>query len=183
MNKKSILLIIGPSGSGKTTIVNRLHKDGIVELHPTWTTRPMREGERNGIEHLFVSDKEFNKAATNDVFLMVRTPFGLQYHYGLPKLPLEHDKPIAVMLRADVCDEFLSLYPDAATYQFFAPPEVVAQRMQQRNDDSIGTRITQYQIEVEAGGAYADRIFDTSKDFDEVYEECKKAILSDFTVV
>lgn len=50
---KKILAIVGSSGSGKTTLSEHLRTIGIEPL-VSFTTRPMRKGEMNGIEHYFV---------------------------------------------------------------------------------------------------------------------------------
>ena len=56
MEKKKVLCIIGSSGSGKTTIERLLEQT--FPLHfkrlVSYTTRPMREGETQGVEHQFV---------------------------------------------------------------------------------------------------------------------------------
>lgn len=54
-----LLLLGGPSGSGKTTVANILQeKHGFSRL-VTVTTRPPREGEKNGVDYYFVSIDEF----------------------------------------------------------------------------------------------------------------------------
>lgn len=56
-NKKTIACIVGKSGVGKTMVINELSKD--FEHYnniASFTTRPKREDETNGIEHTFVSD-------------------------------------------------------------------------------------------------------------------------------
>ena len=56
MERKKVLCIIGSSGSGKTTIERLLEQT--FPLHfkrlVSCTTRPMREGETQGVEHQFV---------------------------------------------------------------------------------------------------------------------------------
>lgn len=57
--KTKILCIIGRSGSGKTTIEQMLRHYDPHTYHRivSHTTRPMREGERQGREHWFVTEK------------------------------------------------------------------------------------------------------------------------------
>lgn len=56
MMKKKVLCIIGHSGSGKTTIEQLLEKSFPMHFKRvvSYTTRPMREGEHEGVEHRFV---------------------------------------------------------------------------------------------------------------------------------
>lgn len=53
----NIIAIVGPSGSGKTTIALAMQRAGIPQI-VSYTTRPTRPGETNGVEHFFVSEAE-----------------------------------------------------------------------------------------------------------------------------
>ena len=44
-----MLILIGKSGSGKTAVVNELVKRGSWKKAVTYTTRPIRPGEVNGV--------------------------------------------------------------------------------------------------------------------------------------
>lgn len=56
----NIIVIMGKSASGKDTIYHRLITE-MHELHPvvSYTTRPIRVGEKDGIEYHFVTDEEY----------------------------------------------------------------------------------------------------------------------------
>lgn len=59
----TIVCIVGASGSGKTTASFILQKQFGWNVICSYTTRPMREGEMNGVEHRFVPPEEVpNKA-------------------------------------------------------------------------------------------------------------------------
>ena len=53
----TIICLIGPSGSGKSTIANELETFGIPQII-SYTTRPMRPGEEQGVGHHFITDSE-----------------------------------------------------------------------------------------------------------------------------
>ena len=55
--KRPLILLAGKSGSGKNYWADRLQLNPVV----SYTTRPMRTGETDGVEHHFVSE-EFYKA-------------------------------------------------------------------------------------------------------------------------
>ncbi len=62
-----IFCLMGKSGSGKDTVFSLLINDRELGLKPvvTYTTRPLREGEKEGIHYHFISEKqlgEFEKA-------------------------------------------------------------------------------------------------------------------------
>ena len=61
--KPIILAIVGESGSGKTHIANWLGDHGYCHTIVSPTTRPMRENETDGRDHVFVSE-ESGKVST-----------------------------------------------------------------------------------------------------------------------
>ena len=68
-NKKPII-ILGPSGVGKDTMINKLknkykNKDIFYKL-PSYTTRSMRPGEKEGVDYYFVTKEQFEKMEKND---------------------------------------------------------------------------------------------------------------------
>ena len=58
MKKTKIIAVVGPSGSGKTTAVEFASKALGIPVLVSYTTRPMREGEVNFKDHVFVTEKE-----------------------------------------------------------------------------------------------------------------------------
>lgn len=66
----AILIISGPSGCGKSTLTNALLAsfDNIYFSIST-TTRPIRQGEKNGVHYHFVDENEFIKDIEQGVFL------------------------------------------------------------------------------------------------------------------
>lgn len=59
----TILCLIGPSGSGKTTLAEALVPTGIDTIR-SYTTRPMRPGEQNGREHIFIDEQDAHRLLT-----------------------------------------------------------------------------------------------------------------------
>lgn len=87
-----IVALMGEAGSGKDTI---LHK--IMEKYPSYfheiiscTTRPPREGEKDGINYHFLSIDEFTRKVLNGDMLEA-TEFNDQ-HYGTDRESLTIDK-------------------------------------------------------------------------------------------
>jgi guanylate kinase len=58
MKKKTIIAIVGPSGSGKTTLSLFLYGRYGIPYVCSYTTRPMRDGEMNGVEHIFATEND-----------------------------------------------------------------------------------------------------------------------------
>lgn len=87
MSKGKIIILSGPSGSGKTTLYKRLLASrrlrGKLEKTISVTTRPMRQGERNGRDYIFVSRKMFLYKKAAGHFLESEKVFG--NFYGTPQ--------------------------------------------------------------------------------------------------
>lgn len=62
-----MIVIIGESGSGKTTVQKELEKSGVKKV-VTYTTRPMRCGETDGVDYHFVSEERFAEMVENGDF-------------------------------------------------------------------------------------------------------------------
>jgi guanylate kinase len=60
-NKKNGLVFMGPSGVGKDTIINMLLKKypEIFYKLPSYTSRQIREGEKEGVDYFYISKEEF----------------------------------------------------------------------------------------------------------------------------
>ena len=54
--KQKIIAIVGQAGSGKDTVAQLMRMTLHVPILCSYTTRPMREGEVNGREHIFVKE-------------------------------------------------------------------------------------------------------------------------------
>lgn len=60
----NIIILIGKSCSGKSVIEKELEKLG-AKRGISYTTRPMRPCEKNGIDYFFISDEEFDVLLKN----------------------------------------------------------------------------------------------------------------------
>ena len=65
-----ILLISGPSGAGKSTVYHELmRREPRLGFSVSTTTRPPREGERDGVDYHFVDDATFGRLEAAGEFL------------------------------------------------------------------------------------------------------------------
>jgi guanylate kinase len=71
-----LFVVSGPSGSGKGTALDFIEKNyqNTISRCPTYTTRPMRKGERQDKDYHFVSQPQFNElVASEQIFEFTRT--------------------------------------------------------------------------------------------------------------
>ena len=75
-----LVVISAPSGTGKTTVVKRLiEKIPNIVASVSFTTRPMRENEQEGVDYFFVDKKKFETMVDNNEFIEHATVFGNYY--------------------------------------------------------------------------------------------------------
>ena len=63
-----LLCILGKSNAGKTTLVKHLEKKYNIKRVVTTTSRPMRDGEIDGIDYHFVTREDANNSIKNGEF-------------------------------------------------------------------------------------------------------------------
>lgn len=79
-----MIVLCGESASGKTTLLNAIVKDNpTYRKVVTYTTRPMRDGEVNGIDYHFISTKKFDKYIKQNFFVEHTQHNG--WYYGTAK--------------------------------------------------------------------------------------------------
>lgn len=65
-----IVVLVGESASGKSTIEKLIKdRDSSFEKIISYTTRPMRDGEKDGVDYHFITDSEFEKMKKNNAFI------------------------------------------------------------------------------------------------------------------
>jgi guanylate kinase len=82
--ERGILFVISaPSGSGKSTLAARLvEADPDLDFSVSYTTRPRRDGEKDGRDYHFVDDARFDTMVADDAFLEWATVFRQRYGTG-----------------------------------------------------------------------------------------------------
>jgi len=180
--KGAVLVFIGPSGTGKSALVRELIRDGVIDLNPSWTDRPRRTHELNGIpEHRFVNTEEFSRLQGEGFFLEVVQPFGLPYRYGLPPLTQSEGVP-TIMVRAPMMDLVAKHFPMHRTYQIECELARAHARLLERGEEEseLGTRLAEFEAEARFGRLHADRIFLNDGSIEELVKQVRAALREDF---
>ena len=156
-----LIVISAPSGTGKTTVVKKLLQQSInLEASVSFTTRKMRENEKEGLDYFFVSEKTFTSMIQNDDFLEHATVFG--NFYGTEKKSVSENlkKGVNVILEIDWQGalQIKSSMPSCVMI-FLIPPskEVLLARLKNRGTDSdqeIAYRFNQAVLDLEQSNKF-----------------------------
>lgn len=160
---------MGKSASGKDTLLNELKKDGFETIVST-TTRPMREGETNGVEYNFVSKEEFNKNLNN--FLEYRSYNTLvngksdTWYYGSPKVN-PNEKDYIVILDVEGAKDYLLEYGKDNVFVVYldCPDDIRTQRAVERgsfNEAEWNRRLEDDIIKFAGADTIADIVLDAT---------------------
>jgi guanylate kinase len=119
-----LIVISGPSGAGKDTIVESVikHNDNIW-LSVSATSRPIRKGEKEGINYFYLTKEEFEEKIKDNYFLEYAVY--ADNYYGTPKEEIikKLDKGIDVILVIEIegAKKIKDLIPEAL-FIFITPP-------------------------------------------------------------
>lgn len=153
--KGLIFVMSGPSGAGKTTIVKAALKEMEgIEFSVSYTTRPKRADEIEGVDYFFVDEGTFKKLIENGEFLEWAEVHG--HLYGTSKKFVEErlERGINMLLDVDVKGalNIKKVYKDGI-FIFVAPPSFkeLKERLMKRhteNKDNFEKRIEDAKFEL-----------------------------------
>src|SRR6267378_1706054 len=79
-NRGLLFIVSAPSGAGKTTLVERLvEQTQGLKMSRSYTSRPPREGETDGVDYNFVTRPRFEAMIAGGEFLEWADVFGNLY--------------------------------------------------------------------------------------------------------
>lgn len=98
-----IVYLMGKSSTGKDTIFKELLKEGTVALQTIvpYTTRPIRAGEREGVEYFFTDEEGFQKLLADGRMIEERaynTAHGLWRYFTVDDGQIQLDKQSYIMI-------------------------------------------------------------------------------------
>ena len=181
---RNVLVVIsGPSGVGKGTLVDLLlaEDDGLVES-VSCTTRAPRDGEENGREYFFISEREFRSRIQENDFLEYDEHFG--NYYGTPLAFVEKTlQKKSVILEIDVQGAMSAKAKKKDTVTvFIAPPstEELLRRLRGRHsesDEQIAERLAREEYELSFAPRYDYTV--VNDDLSEAYARLRLIIESE----
>lgn len=139
MVKGNLYIVAAPSGAGKTTLVSALLKaEPNVQLSVSYTTRPPREGEVDGLNYHFVDRATFEQMILAGDFLEHANVFGNYYGTSQTWINTAINDGRDILLEIDWqgAQQVRRIFPQAIGI-FVLPPslETLASRLHGRGTD------------------------------------------------
>ena len=140
--KGSILVISGPSGSGKTSLARSVCEElgDKAYFSISTTTRPMREGEKNGVDYFFITKEEFLKDIEDGYFLEWAEVHGNFYGTSKKQIDEALKEGKIVFLDIDVQghEAVRKEYPDIVTSVFVTTKNkyILFERLKKRGTET-----------------------------------------------
>lgn len=162
MSSKGLLFVVSaPSGTGKTTVVEELVKvvPGL-ELSRSYTSRPARSNEIDGVDYNFVSREDFERRIFHGEFLEHADVFG--NYYGTCRVQTEarlgSGRDLMLVIDVQGARQVRTQLP-ATVGIFVMPPsfQILERRLRQRSQDpeaAIARRLATARSEVSAWDEY-----------------------------
>lgn len=170
-----LYLITGASGSGKTTVMRSVMDNELI----SFTTRPIRKGEVNGKDYIFISKDEFSVLSENGG-LMETTEYGGN-NYGLTRKELE--SKISLSSAFFICDtngmrQMKDLYDNCVSIFIYSEKEDIENRMRKRGDseESIQKRLDTYENEITNMVYYDEVVVNRQNELEETIQQIKDII-------
>jgi len=137
----AILVLSGQSGAGKSSLLNEIIDDiGECYFSISTTTRPIREGEIDGIHYHFVDEEEFTKDIEEELFLEYAFVHGNYYGTSIKHVKEALKKGKLVIFDIDVQGNatIINRLGDITTSVFISPPTLseLKKRLEARSTDS-----------------------------------------------
>jgi len=185
-----IFFIVGVSGAGKSTLIKNLKEhfrgDDRVVFVPSFSTREMRKGEKQGDPYFFISKDEFKRKIAGGDFLERAVVHG-KHFYGTDKQsvlkPLEEGKIVIkeldmnwllwLLQKNEIPGKFKTIFLDL-------PIKEIKNRILQRQPDismeELESRVQSWMEEKVLGQKLVDFMIDASVPPQKVLEEVLKII-------
>ena len=141
--RRGVLFVLSsPSGAGKSTIARKLlAADDEIGMSVSYTTRPIRPGEVDGVDYHFIDLETFRAMVANGEFLEWAHVF--DHRYGTPKAQVWHELEQGRDILFDIdwqgAQQLHQLAGGDVVRVFILPPSmpILRERLERRATDSI----------------------------------------------
>ena len=158
-----LFIVSAPSGAGKTTLVERLvEQTPHLRMSRSYTSRPARDGETDGVDYNFVTRERFEAMAAVGEFLEWADVFGNLYGTAAADTDriLESGKDVVLVIDVQGARKVRARGVGASTV-FVMPPsfDVLERRLRGRSKDSEQAIQRRLQVARDEVAAFAEYDF------------------------
>lgn len=178
-----VIVLTGPSGVGKDSVFDQMVARGVPMARPaTMTTRAPRPGEREGVNHYFVTPEEFERAFAAGELLERSGEYGKQY--GVPRRAVREALATGddVVIRVDIrgAESLRELLPEAL-FVCIIPERLndLASRLDGRGTESAEDRAKRLAMapdEIERASRFCAMVVNPQDRLDETVDEILRLI-------
>jgi guanylate kinase len=163
--KGRLIVLSGPSGAGKDTVLRTVFRlDPRLRYSVSYTTRPPRPGEEDGVHYSFVDEATFRDMESRGELLEAANVHGHLYGTSRRRVEEALQRGEDIVLKIDVqgAAQLRGRVPDAL-FIFLLPPslEALRQRLRDRgtdDDEALARRITDAERELAEAERYDHRV-------------------------
>jgi guanylate kinase len=135
----TLFILTAPSGAGKTTLAKALAQSLVdMTISVSYTTRPQRPGEENGVHYWFVDVAEFKAMVAREAFLEYAEVFNHCYGTSREQVGqyLSAGKDVILAIDWQGATQVQTLFSDAVSI-FILPPsaDLLRHRLEGRQQD------------------------------------------------
>ncbi len=172
-----LLVVSSPSGAGKTTLSRRLMAEHpALRFSVSYTTRPRRTGERDGIDYHFASEAQFDEMVAAGAFVEWSFVHGRRYGTAVQAVRGALDGGQHLLLDIDYqgAQKIVDQFAAEACLVYILPPslQILAERLRARATDApavIDQRLRKARQELEHYRLYNYLV--VNRDVDPAYAE------------
>jgi guanylate kinase len=183
-----LFVVSSPSGAGKTTLTRRLllEYSGRLRFSVSYTTRPPRPGERDGVDYHFVDEARFEKMVQADELAEWAHVHGNRYGTSDETIRQSRAEGYDVIFDIDYQGgrQLKTKYPADAVMVFVLPPDMdtLAARLRSRATDTeavIARRLQKAVVELGHYHAYEHLV--VNDDLERAYAELRAIFIAAHT--
>ena len=152
INSNKPLMILGPTAVGKNTLINKLKTKfpKIIFKIPSYTTRPKRNGEIDGVDYSFITKEEFLKLKNEGKLIGVQAYNNNYYALNKNKLKealgdktkliiLNYKIEMANIIKDELDCNYVAIYPpcEAALKERLIKKQTKAEEIEKKMEEAI----------------------------------------------
>jgi len=169
-----LFVVTAPSGAGKTSLIEAVMRDDpTLKISVSYTTRPPREGEQNGVDYHFVDRATFEAMERRGEFLESAEVHGNRYGTSRKWIADARGRGLDIILEIDWqgARQVRKAFPEAVSV-FVLPPSPALAELERRlrkrgqdNEEVIARRLANAREEMAHAAEFEYVII--NKDFEE----------------